>query len=378
MNQITQLSSQSRLLLAHDWLTGMRGGERVLETICQRFPDAPIFSLIHNPAKISAAIRRHPINSSWLQRIPGIQRHYRYWLPFFPTAMASLQLPPADLLISISHCVAKGAQAPEGARHLCYCLTPMRYAWLFQEEYFGNNPIKKALLKPLLAHLRRWDQESSAQVDRFVAISRHVQARISTYYGRESDLVYPPVDTAYWTPAPTQPATTGFGAELGVYDLVVSALVPYKRVDLAVQAYSRSGARLVIVGVGPEWRRLRALAGPNIYFTGWLANSDIRDLYRRARALIFPGEEDFGIVPLEAQACGCPVVALGRGGALETVVKDVSGVFFQEQSPEALLDALAAGARRQWDPLAIRAQAERFAPEHFWSSFEKSLAQCLA
>lgn len=364
------------VILAHDWLTGMRGGERVLESLARAYAGAPIFTLIYNPAAISETIRRHPISASRLQYIPGIIRHYRYFLPFFPAAMESLQLPPADLLISISHCVAKGALPPPGTRHLCYCLTPMRYAWMFYEEYFGANPLKKAILQPLLARLREWDRQACQRVTRFVTLSRHVRQRIEDYYGREADVVYPPVNTNFWTPAPDQPAIRS-GAELGAYDLVVSALVPYKRIDLAVKAYTRSGARLILVGTGPEFRRLRALAGPNIQFTGWLPDERIRDLYRQCRALIFPGEEDFGIVPVEVQACGRPVVAYGRGGALETVRDQISGVFFQHQTEEALLDAVERCSKHSWNVSVIRAHAEQFGESQFLQGISASIAKCL-
>lgn len=366
------------VILAHDWLTGMRGGERVLESLCREFPQAPILTLICNPAAISAGIKRHPITTSWLQRVPGIARYYRHFLPFFPAAIEHLRPPDADVLISISHCVAKGMKPRPGTRHLCYCLTPMRYAWLFYEEYFGRNPLKKAILKPLLARLREWDRQTCDRVDRFVTLSRHVRQRIREYYGRDADVVYPPVNTAFWTPGPDQPAQPRPGTELGTYDLVVSALAPYKRIDLAVKAYTRSGAALILVGTGPETHRLRALAAPNIQFTGWLPDERIRDLYRHCRMVIFPGEEDFGIVPVEAQACGRPVVAYGRGGALETIIDNVTGVFFQEQTAEALLDAITRCSTHGWNPSAIRSHAEQFSEDRFWHGLAESLKKCLA
>ena len=367
-----------KIILAHDWLTGMRGGERVLETLCREFPAAPIFTLIHNPTAISEIIRRHPITSSGLQRIPGIARHYRYFLPLFPAAMENLRLPQADVLISISHCVAKGTKPPPGARHLCYCLTPMRYAWLFYEEYFGTNPLKKALLKPILARLRAWDRQVNERVDRFVTLSQHVRKRIRDYYGRDADVIYPPVNTTYWTPDSGQPAQMRPGSELGAYDLIVSALVPYKRIDLAVKAYTQTGFPLTLVGAGPELRRLRALAGPNIQFTGWLPDERIRDLYRHCRMVIFPGEEDFGIVPVEAQACGRPVVAYGRGGALETIRDGITGLFFPEQTEDALLNAIRQCAARGWDPALIRTHAEQFSAARFQRELTGSIETMLS
>jgi glycosyltransferase involved in cell wall biosynthesis len=346
-----------RVALAHDWLTGMRGGERVLELLCQAFPEAPIYTLIHNRAAVSDTINRHPIHTSWLQRVPGIRRSYRLYLPFFPRAMERFRPAPADVLISTSHCVAKGIQPPAPTRHLCYCFTPMRYAWLFQEEYLGRNPLKRLLAAPLFARLRRWDRDTAGRVHRFVAISRHVQERIRRFYGRESDVVYPPAAVDFWTP--------GSAPREGRFDLIVSALVPYKRLDLAMRTYARLQRRLVVVGSGGERARLQALAGPETEFLGWQTDEQIRDLYRQARLLVFPGEEDYGIVPVEAQACGCPVVAFGRGGALETVMDGTSGVFFRDQTEEALAAAVTDAGARAWDAAAIRRHAEGFGEQRF-------------
>lgn len=345
-----------KVVLCHDWLTGMRGGERVLELLCEAFPDAPIYTLIHNPKAVSDTINRHPIHTSWLQAIPGIGRYYRNFLPFFPSAIGRFRVPEADLIISTSHCVAKGLKPRPGMPHLCYCFTPMRYAWLFLDEYLGGNPLKKALARPVLAWLRRWDFRASRRVTRFVGISSHVQARIAMFYRREADIVYPPVDLARWTPD-FKPA--------GDFDLIASALVPYKKIDLAVSAYTCSGRTLKIVGTGTEYAALKAVAGPNIEFLGWQSDADLLELYRRCRLLVFPGEEDFGIVPLEAQACGRPVVAFGRGGALETVKDGVSGVFFDQQTPQSLQAAVERCAARTWNPAAIRAHAETFSIQSF-------------
>jgi len=361
---------QRRVALCHDWLTGMRGGERVLEILCEGFPDAPIFTLIHNPAAISPAINAHPVNTSPLQRIPGIFRRYRYFLPLFPWAISRLHPARAELLISTSHCVAKGIRPAPGTRHLCYCFTPMRYAWTFYEEYFGDNRLKTLLTRPLLAALRTWDHRASRRVDHFVAISRHVQERIRRFYGREAGVVYPPVDTGLWTPDPeSRPG--------GAFDLIVSALVPYKRVDLAVRAYTRSGRPLKIIGAGTEFGRLRAMAGHNIEFLGWQSDGQILENYRQCRLLVFPGEEDFGIVPLEAQACGKPVVAYGRGGALETIVENETGVFFHQQTEDALLAAVEQAAAHAWDAQAIRRHAEKFGIDSFISGMEREIARCL-
>ncbi|MCX7591950.1 MAG: glycosyltransferase [Kiritimatiellae bacterium] len=356
------------VILSHDWLTGMRGGERVLEVLCRWFPRAPIFTLFHNPAAVSSVINSHPITTSWLQSVPGIFRVYRLFLPFFPGAIERLKPPKADLLISTSHCVAKGLNPGVGTRHLCYCFTPMRYVWLFQKEYFHNARIKSLLATPILATLRRWDQASSRRVHHFVAISRHVQKRISDFYGRNADVVYPPVDLERFTPGPRVE---------GGFDLVVSALVPYKRIDLAVRAYTRLGYPLRIVGTGTELKKLQALAGANVRFMGWQSDDVVCDLYRACRLLVFPGEEDLGLVPLEAQACGRPVVAFRRGGALETVVDDVTGVFFDQQTEESLLDAVARCAAKKWDVQTIRRNAERFSVTAFVAGLAQSIAKCM-
>lgn len=354
--------------LSHDWLTGMRGGERVLEILCNGFPDARIFALICNPDAVSQAIKAHPIETSWLQSLPGVMTKYRLLLPLFPPATRSMGPATADLLISTSHCIAKSLPTAPGTKHICYCFTPMRYAWTFYEEYFGRNPLKALLVKPMLAALRAWDRRMSRSVDRFVAISRHVQRRISDFYGRESDIVYPPVDTARCTPGP---------AAGGGFDLIVSALVPYKRIDLAIRAYNRTGYPLKIVGVGGQSERLQSVAGPDVEFLGWQPDSEVLDLYRSCRMLVFPGEEDFGIVPLEAQACGKPVVAYRRGGAIETIEEGVSGVFFDEPSEDAILAAVHECADRKWDPAAIRAHAERFDARNFILGMADVIDSCL-
>ena len=352
------MNGPRRVALAHDWLNGMRGGERCLDLICGEFPEADLYTLLYRPELVSDSIRRRTVHVSGLQRIPGFQGHYRWFLPLFPMAIESFRVPEGtDLVLSTSHCVAKGLVPPKGAKHLCYCFTPMRYAWSLQEAYFGRAGLKRAAIDRMLARLRRWDRAASDRVDRFVAISRHVQSRIREYYGRESAVVYPPVATEYFTP-------DGRGGHDG-YDLVVSALVPYKRVDLAVRAYSQMGYPLKIAGVGTELESLKKLAGPNVEFLGRVPDEGIRELYRRSRFLAFPGEEDFGIVPLEAQACGKPVLAFGKGGLLETVEEGRTGLFFGSQTPEALAEAIARAEGLEWKPADIRAHAEQFGEGRF-------------
>lgn len=358
------------MALAHDWLTGMRGGEKCLELLCAGFPRAPLHALLHKPGAVSAVIESREIRTSFLQRVPRIAAHYRYWLPLFPLAVRGFPPVEADLLISTSHCVAKALRVKRPGKHLCYCFTPMRYAWTLQDEYFGARSVKKQLSRPLLAALRDWDRRVSDRVDRFIGISRHVCDRIRRFYGRDADLVYPPVDTDFYTPGAPGERSAGF-------DLIVSALVPYKRVDLAVRAYARTGHPLKIVGSGTETAALRAASKPNIEFLGWRSNEEIRDLYRRCRLLVFPGEEDFGIVPLEAQACGAPVVALARGGALETIIPDETGVFFVDQTEDALLAAVSRGADRAWDASAIRRNAERFSAQAYLDGMARNIQALL-
>lgn len=357
-----------KVILSHDWLTGMRGGERVLEILCNAFPDAPLFTLIHNAPAISDAINAHKITTSWLQNVPTIMNNYRYFLPFFPAAMDGMSAPDADLLISTSHCVAKGLRTRPGTKHLCYCFTPMRYAWTFYDEYFGHNPLKAMVYRPILAAMRKWDRNASNRVDRFVAISRHVQKRIMDFYGREADVVYPPVDTESWTPG---------GKRTGKFDLIVSALVPYKRIDIAVRAYNELGYPLRIVGVGTELDRLRTASASNIEFLGWQPDSMLLELYRTCRLLVFPGEEDFGIVPLEAQACGAPVVAFAMGGLLETIKEGSTGIFFKEQTPASLSDAVRRCASTSLNSQTIRTNAESFGTSNFIKGMSESIDKCM-
>ncbi len=370
MVQFPDSWSSLKVALAHDWLTGMRGGEKCLEWLCRGFPNAPLYTLLHKPDAVSDAINAREIHTSFLQRIPRIASHYRWWLPVFPLAVRGFAPVEAELLISTSHCVAKALRVKRPGKHLCYCFTPMRYAWTFHDEYLGARSVKRRVAAPILARLREWDRRVSERVDRFIGISRHVCERIKRFYGREADLVYPPVDTAFYTPGAP-------GARRGDFDLVVSALVPYKRVDLAVRAYTRGGFPLKVVGTGTETARLRAAAGANVEFLGWRSNAEIRELYRTCRLLVFPGEEDFGIVPVEAQACGAPVVAFARGGAVETIAAERTGIFFAEQTEETLLAAVSRCAGRAWNEDEIRRNAERFSAQAYIDGLDRSIRALL-
>ncbi len=366
------------ITLVHDWLTGMRGGEKCLEVACRNFPDAELLTLLHDQGKTSPIIEAMRIRTSYLQRLPG-RKHYRYMLPMMPRAIERLR-PDAEseLVLSFSHAVAKSVVPPQDVPHVCYCFTPMRYAWQLRGDYFRTETPEgkigvfsgKLLRTPmaaardvLLDRIRNWDQQTSDRVTHYVAISRTIRDRIRDCYGRDSTVIYPPVDTEYYTPADVP--------RKGFY-LCVSALAPYKRIDLAVEACNRSRRKLVVIGSGQDLARLERIAGPTIELRGWQPDEAIRDALRRCRALLFPGLEDFGIVPLEAQACGAAVIAFGQGGATETILPPShslpgTGLFFAEQNPDALNEAIDEFERSPESFCATRArqQAERFATARF-------------
>jgi glycosyltransferase involved in cell wall biosynthesis len=356
-----------RVALVHDWLTGMRGGEKVLEAIAELYPDATIHTLVHRRGSVSAPLERHPERRSFVQWLPSAARHYRHYLPVFPTAIEQFDFDPYDLVISTSHCAAKSVVVPGRARHICYCHSPMRYAWDQFDSYFGPAQIggtASRLLRPVLARLARWDAATAGRVDRYVANSHYVAGRIRRYYNHGSTVVYPPVDTAFYRPDPVRSPEPFF--------LVVSALVPYKRLDVAIEACAEVGVPLRIVGKGPEEGRLRRLIrtlGAEVELTGWLADDEIRDLYQRCRAVLMPGVEDFGMVPVEAQACGRPVVALAQGGAVESVVDGVTGVLVRDPSVAAFAAALRDVSARPFDAAAIRRHAESFGKARFQEQF---------
>ncbi len=346
-----------RVALVHDWLTGLRGGEKVLECLVELYPEATLFTLLHIPGTTSERIESLPIRTAFTQNLPLVKTHYRWYLPVFPSAIESLRLEGFDLIISSSHCVAKGVRPPSGALHVCYCHTPMRYVWDRFEDYFGTGMSARLVYGPIAARLRRWDVSSAPRVDHFIANSSYVAERIKRCYGREADSVIPaPVDTDFFTRSDDAREP---------YYLVVSALVPYKRIDLAIDAFRGRSERLVIVGSGPFDRQLRARAGTNVEFRGFVRNGELRELYRRCRAVVLPGVEDFGIVPLEAQACGCPVVALGEGGARDTVRDCETGVLFGESTPSALSSAIDKVSSLSFNEESLRDWALGFSREKF-------------
>ncbi len=360
-----------KVALVHDWLTGMRGGERCLEVFCELFREADLFTLIHRRGAVSLTIERMAIHTSLLQHIPLAKTHYRHLLPILPLAIKQFRMTDYDLILSSSHAVAKGVHRRHPTFHLCYCFTPMRYIWDQSPIYFPRerfSPVSWALLQAMLRYLRAWDVNSARRVDAFIAISNNIAAKIRTHYDRASDVIPPPVDCAFFVP------DRSVQRERTSFFLIVSALVPYKRVDLAIEAFNRLRLPLVVVGTGPERARLEHMAAANIRFLGWQPDEIVRDCYRHCEALIFPGEEDFGLVPLEAQACGTPVIAFGKGGALETVIPlnsaegegdrhlGATGVFFYEPTAAALCEAVSLWQRYaiEFSPEAIRQNALRF------------------
>jgi glycosyltransferase involved in cell wall biosynthesis len=361
-----------RVAIIHDWLTGMRGGERCLEVFCELFPQAHLYTLLHIPGSASAIIEKMPIKTSFVQNLPFSKRYYRKYLPLFPMAIERFSLKGYDLIVSCSHCAAKGVIPPPDALHISYMLTPMRYAWDMYEEYFGGN---KNIMIPFFMHyLRMWDVISSQRVDNFLCISKHVQNRLMKFYRRDSEVIHPPVEASRFR----------LGKKKENLFLIVSSLVPYKKIKLAVEAFNRLGYPLRIIGTGPEEKKLRVIAKSNVEFMGWQSDEVVAENYSRCRALIFPGEEDFGIVPLEAMGCGRPVIAYGKGGILETVVaydplkkrgEAPTGLFFHEQSVDSLIYAVERFDRieREFDPAAIRKHALQWDRAIFKEKVKKSI-----
>ena len=347
-------------VLTHHWLVRLRGGEKVLQALCELLPGAPIYTLIHDPQEICQGWP--PVRASILNRLPGVRRYYPKLLALLALAARSMRLPEVDLVVCSDAAVAKAMRPHPRSKVVCYCHSPMRYAWdeQLRRQYCRTLPLTQVvpfLLSTALA--RRIDAAGARRVDQFVANSRHVAARIRRDYGRDSVVVYPPVDL---------PAEPSREAREDFY-LCVGHHVPYKRLDLAVEACTRLGRRLVVIGEGPEVKRLRGQSRPrgqgDITWLGWQTPEVIADCYRRTRGLLFPGEEDFGIVPVEAMAHGCPVVAYGVGGATETVSDGVTGVLFGEQHADALIEAMRRVESTAFDPVAMHAAMQRFSRRRF-------------
>ena len=365
-----------RVALVHDWLTGMRGGERVLDELAGIYPEASLYTLFHVAGATSPRIERLEIREGPLARVPGARRHYRWLLPLFPWAIERFCLEGYDLVLSTSHAVAKGVRVAPGTPHLCYCFTPMRYVWDQSDAYRGRG-LRRALSSPLAAYLRAFDVRTSKRerVTRFVAASRTVAGRIARHYGREAAVVHPPVDLDRIRPNGKPPED---------FFLLVGGFVPYKREDIALDAFAASGRRLVVVGDGPRRSRLQARAAPNVEFLGRVSDSALWDLYARCRALVFTAEEDFGLVPVEAHAAGRPVIALGRGGATESVLgapgAETTGLWFEPQTSRALADALTRfeAIEAAFDARAIRAHAEQFGRDRFETGIRREVEAVLA
>ncbi|MBD3379392.1 MAG: glycosyltransferase [Candidatus Omnitrophica bacterium] len=358
----------------------MRGGEKCLEVFCEIFPQATVFTLLHNKGSVSPVIESMDIRTSFIQGMPGAARGYRNYLPLFSRAVESFDLSGYDLVLSSSHCVAKGARPRGKALHICYCYTPVRYAWKFFDQYFGDSgSLRRALISFAVKRLKKWDLSTNKRVDYFIAISDNVKNRIKDYYSRSSDVIYPPVKI---------PSESEVSPDDKGYYLVVSAMEPYKKVDLAVKAFNAIGEKLVIAGKGSRLEELRSSAAENIEFTGWVDDEALADLYKGCKALVFPGEEDFGIVPVEAQSYGKPVIAYGRGGARETVRAfdgkndsgNATGVFFGEQTVDSLAGAVRVFEENGsvFDPVSIRRNSLRFDRKNFKRSIEDYIDSKLA
>ena len=371
MNQVSRdeplpdLLSKLRVAIVHYWFVRRRGGERVLEVLADMFPQADIFTLVLDPKALPPSLRSRKFTTSFLQKIPGIRRHYRKFLPLFPLALEQFKLHDYDLVISSESGPAKGVLTRPHTCHICYCHTPLRYVWDMYHQYRSTAPggaLGRAFYSIVANYVRQWDYVASARVDCYVASSHNAASRIAKYYRREAEVIHPPVNVSSFS--------VGTNAE--DFYLVVSPLVAYKRVDLAISACNAMKRRLIVIGQGEAMRALEKMAGPTITFLGYQPDDVVRNHYQRCRAFIFPSEEDIGLTPIEAQACGRPVIAFGRGGALETVIgglptssfapQSSTGVFFAEQSAESMADAIRffESIETHFSPAFIRHHAEHF------------------
>jgi glycosyltransferase involved in cell wall biosynthesis len=356
-----------RVALVHDWLTTMRGGERVLAEIASLFPEAPIFALLQRPGALEGELCKHPVHTSFLQRLSLGGRFWRPLLPLMPNAIAQFNLEGYDLIISSSHCVAKGVIPPPGAVHVCYCHTPMRYLWDQREEYLSRvNALMRPLVRSQSEQLRIWDVVSAARVDHFVANSHLVAKRIERYWRRHAEVVPPPVDTDFFTP----------GGQRGGYVLMVAALVPYKRVEVGIAVAEKLGLPLHVVGEGPMKRRLQRLASTQVRFLERLSSADLREQYRGARFLLVPNVEDFGMASVEALACGTPVVGLAGSGSADIVVSGVHGEL-AAGNLEALVEACRKVLSTSFDLQTLRRRAETFSRQRFHRRFGHLLERAL-
>jgi glycosyltransferase involved in cell wall biosynthesis len=352
-----------KVAIVHDWLTGMRGGEVVLEGLLDIFPNADLFTLIHIKGRCSTKIENRKIYTSFIQKFPFKEKIYRYYLPFFPTAIEEFDFWDYDLVFSSSHCVAKGVIVPPGIPHFSYIHSPMRYVWDMYRTYFPGNSIMQKTIIPFFAnYLRIWDASSSFRVDEYIANSKFVANRIQRYYGRTATVIHPPC----YKDLPKM----NFKNRDNFF-LIVSALVPYKRVDLAIEAFNKTNEKLIIAGSGPELKKLQNIARKNIEFIVSPSKELIIELYQNAKALVFPGIEDFGIVPVEAQTYGCPVIALKKGGALETIWENKTGIFFEEQNTESLLNAIKEFDKHSFYEKDFILHLKKFSYNNFYQKIKK-------
>ncbi|WP_435169806.1 glycosyltransferase [Paenibacillus glycanilyticus] len=359
-----------RIAIVHDYLNQMGGAERVVGVIHKLFPEAPIYTTIVDREKLLPELRNADIRSTWMQRIPNILRDFKLYFWLYPFAVRSMDFENYDIIISSSSAYAKGIRKPDQAVHLCYCHSPMRFAWNF-DGYIENVKVsrfRKIAAKWLTFPLRLWDKANSKQVDRLIANSSVVKERIRKYYGLESSVIYPPVEVERFSISEEAP---------GDYFLIVSRLVSYKKIDIAIEACSRLGRKLLIVGDGDDRKRLEAMAGPTVQFLGRRSDEEVTRYMQGCRALLFPGLEDFGITPLEANACGRPVIAFQAGGALDTIKPGLNGLFFKQQNAGDLIEALQTFEQQQWNPQLIREHAETFNERYFIERLLSSLQSAI-
>src|SRR5580698_3551687 len=356
-----------QIAVVHDYFTQMGGAERVAEELARMLPSASLYSTVAMPHLMPPGLAGRRVETSWMQHLPSMQRYYRLYFLLYPLAVRSLDLSRYDLVVSSSSGYAKGVRTSRDAIHVCYCHTPMRWAWSFAsysaQETAG--PMRRLLLPPMMRALRKWDERASHYPDHFVANSKTVAARIQRAYGRTAEVIHPPIDVNRFTPSTEQED----------YYLVLARLISYKRIDLAIEACSRLGRRLLIIGDGPDRHRLMAKAGPTVQFLSRLSDAEVKHYAARCRALLFPGEEDFGMAPLELAAAGRPTIAYRAGGAAETIVDSVTGIFFDRQEVSDLAEAIVRFERQEWSPKVLRTHAEGFSAEVFQARFRQFLAQ---
>lgn len=354
-----------RIAIVHDYFTQLGGAEKVAEEMYRMFPRASLFSTVAFEDRMPAGLKNVPVKTSWMRHMPLMRKYYRAYFLLYPFAVSSLNLSNYDLVLSSSSGYVKGVSASRDAMHICYCHTPMRWAWNF-DGYSAReamNPMMKAALESLTFLLRQWDLGASRQPDHFIANSKVVAERIHNAYGRTAEVIHPPIDVDRFYPA----------EDVDDYYILLSRMVSYKRLDLAIEACTRLGKKLIVIGTGPQREYLESIAGPTVTFAGRLRDSEVVRLAAHCRALLFPGEEDFGMAPLEVAAAGRPTIAFRAGGAKETVIEGQTGLFFDQQTPESLMDAIERFEREEWSPSAIRAQAEGFSVPVFQDRMRRFL-----